>query len=200
MALMSVVILIRHVATDLAGYFCGQSDPAINARGREQLSGLLSALRAWRIDSVYSSDLQRARQTAEAISVEFKIPLKLHRALREISFGEWEGLSWSEIERRDSDLARLWMEGYPHQSPPGGEEYGQFVSRVSLETETLFQDARTDRIAVVTHAGVIREILMRQCGVSIDYAWASSKEYGSFIVMDQSGHIIFNSVVTEVAR
>src|ERR1700754_4716032 len=108
MALMPELILVRHVATDLAGRFCGQSDPAINALGRAQLDELLVLLRTWKVDSVYSSDLQRARQTAEAISAEFSVPLQMRRGLREISFGEWESLSWDEIEERDSDAARLW--------------------------------------------------------------------------------------------
>ena len=127
---MPELILVRHVATDLAGRFCGQSDPAINALGRAQLDELLVLLRTWKVDSVYSSDLQRARQTAEAISAEFSVPLQMRRGLREISFGEWESLSWDEIEElidatAHAALPNRILEGRPRRQTPGREVGGR---------------------------------------------------------------------------
>ncbi len=68
------------------------------------------------IDEIYSSDLRRARATAQAIAAARNIPLSLRPALREIDFGQWEGLSWEQIELMDPDYARKWIAGYPQLS------------------------------------------------------------------------------------
>ena len=98
---MSRVLFIRHAETDMAGRFCGHSDPDVNAKGRTQLTELAHLLSAEAIDAVYSSDLRRAKSTAQAIVAARNIPLSLRPALREIDFGQWEGLSWEQIEERD---------------------------------------------------------------------------------------------------
>jgi alpha-ribazole phosphatase len=186
---MPEVILVRHAETDMSGRFCGQSDPAINEAGRSQLPPLLKELRSWKMDFVYASDLQRAKQTAGAIAQEFLLPLEFRTGLREICFGEWEGLLWGEIELRDPKAAELWIRGYPYGIVPGGEEYARFVSRVDAEAKFLSEKARESGIVVVTHAGVIREILLQQCGVSSEVSWSWTKEYGKFVVID-SGDIV----------
>lgn len=187
---MSKLILVRHVATDMAGRFCGHLDEGINAAGRAQLERLIDALGKWKFDHVYTSDLQRARQTAEAISLKFDLPLTIRPGLREISFGKWEGLSWNEIEQADAAAAQTWMKEYPYKAAPCGEEYAQFTARVCLEAELLFQSAKKSQDVVVTHAGVMREMLVRQCGVSSESAWSCTKEYGAFVVIDRSSRII----------
>jgi broad specificity phosphatase PhoE len=196
---MPELILVRHAATDMAGRFCGQSDPPINAAGARQVHVLVNALGAWKAGYIYSSDLQRALQTAEAISNAFAVPLKLRSSLREIHFGQWEGLLWRDIEKQSPDLANLWIREYPHRSAPEGEDYVQFLSRVIPESELLFQHAQADRIIVVTHAGVMREILMRQCKVSDIDAWQWTKRYGAFVVINEEKHVVSHSVANEVS-
>ncbi len=84
---MSRVLFIRHAETEMAGRFCGHSDPELNAQGRLQLTALTSLLSAEPIDAVYSSDLRRASATAQAIASVREIPRLLRPALREIDFG-----------------------------------------------------------------------------------------------------------------
>jgi len=188
------MILIRHVATDMAGRFCGQSDPAINALGEAQLDALIDALQSWKIAELYASDLRRSRQTAERIVGAFNVPLTLRPALREINFGDWEGLSWQEIERCDGESASKWKESYPYGTVPGGEEYTHFSARVISELQLLADRAQKHHIGVVTHAGVMREILMHRCGVATELAWQWTGNYGAFAVMSDQGQVIFSSV------
>jgi alpha-ribazole phosphatase len=186
MALMADLILVRHVATDMAGCFCGHSDPDINVNGREQLRFLTTALKSHRIKRIYSSDLRRAQQTADGICNGLEILPILRSGLREISFGEWEGLTWNEIEQRDTVIARQWMDRFPQQAAPAGEEYNQFVDRIQSESVFLFEKAKQDCVLAVTHAGVIREILMRSCSLSYSDAWQWVKDYGAVVVIDQN--------------
>src|SRR5271165_4550090 len=130
---MSTTFFIRHAETEMAGRFCGQSDPDLNAQGRTQLAALRGLLSAETIDGVYSSDLRRARSTAHAIAATRNIPLTLRPALREIDFGRWEGLSWGQIEQMDPEYARRWVDAYPQLPAPAGESFQAFEARILEE-------------------------------------------------------------------
>jgi alpha-ribazole phosphatase len=173
---MNSVLFIRHGETEMAGRFCGQSDPELNARGCMQLGLLAELLAAETIDKVYSSDLRRARSTAYALATAHGVAVELRPALREIHFGQWEGLSWEQIEGRDPDYAREWMAAYPDLPAPGGETFAAFEARVLEEVNQLVDDHRGP-IAVVTHAGVLRVVLRRLRGCSDAEAWDQTQAY-----------------------
>jgi broad specificity phosphatase PhoE len=185
---MTNLVLVRHAETDMAGRFCGHSDPELNERGLNRLAGMVNALSEQAICRVYTSDLRRARQTAEALAKHFGAELHLRPRLREIHFGLWEGLSWSEIEGRDPVLARSWAEEYPNSTAPGGESFVHFVSRAQREITFLREEATKLPIAVVTHAGFIRVVLTSLCSMSEREARDRTKEYGSMVALD-TNHI-----------
>jgi alpha-ribazole phosphatase len=172
---MSRVLFIRHAETEMAGRFCGHSDPELNSQGRMQLTALTQLLSAEPIDAVYSSDLRRASSTAQAIAAVRKIPQVLRPALREIDFGQWEGLSWEQIEQMDLEYAREWIARYPHLPAPSGESFQAFEARVLEEVRLL--DGNPGPIAVVTHGGVLRVVLQHFCGFSDEEAWQETQAY-----------------------
>lgn len=169
------ILLIRHAETDFAGTFCGHSDPPINQRGRLQIEQLLIGLEAHKLDAVYSSDLQRALITAEFIAKSFAAPLHVSPNLREIGFGDWENLTWEQNQRRDPVFAQRWIDEFPKLSAPNGEEFDSFEKRVLNEFDGIA--ASNQNITVVTHAGVLRVILTRRCGLSSEQAWLRTKAY-----------------------
>jgi alpha-ribazole phosphatase len=183
---MTSLLLIRHAVTDMAGRFCGHSDPELNGRGQQQSAGLMEALSAHNIRRVYTSDLRRARQTAAAIAKHFAIELYERPGLREICFGRWEGLSLDEIETEDPVLAKSWAKEYPDSTAPGGESFLRFASRVNREISFLLAETAKFPIAAITHAGFIRTALTRLCGMSENEAWNRTKEYGSIVALDMS--------------
>jgi alpha-ribazole phosphatase len=174
---MNGLLFIRHAETDLAGTFCGQSDPPVNARGHQQIQALLQQLAHESIDAIYSSDLSRAVTTAQAVAQAFRTPATTSPNLREIHFGQWEGLTWSEIEHRDAAYARQWTESFPHMPAPGGELFAQFESRVRTEVDRLLLLAQDRRIAVVAHAGVMRLVLQTYCGCTTQESWDKTASY-----------------------
>jgi alpha-ribazole phosphatase len=176
---MSEFLFIRHAETDMAGRFCGHADPPVNARGEEQIRSLIQSLRTASIDAVYCSDLQRAVTTAQAIADAFASPLTASRELREINFGEWEGLSWAEIEQRDVALARKWVDDFPNLSAPGGEAFADFQARILGEIKRIHILAKERRVAVVTHGGVMRVVLCALLGYGQKEAWELTKPYCS---------------------
>lgn len=171
---MSRILFIRHAETEMAGRFCGQSDPDLNAQGRAQLMDLARLLSAETIEGVYSSDLRRSLNTARAIAEDRSVPLSLRPALREIDFGQWEGLSWAQIEQRYPEYSREWAAGYPLLPAPEGEEFHAFESRILQEVNHLLD---CGPIAVVTHAGALRVVLQHLCGCSERQAWEQTREY-----------------------
>jgi alpha-ribazole phosphatase len=173
---MSRVLFIRHAETGMAGRFCGHSDPELNAQGRMQLTALTHRLSAEPIDTVYSSDLRRASATAKAIAAVREISQVLRPALREMDFGQWEGLRWEQIEQMDPEYARMWVERYPHLPAPSGESFQAFEARVLEEVSHLL-DGNPGPIAVVTHGGVLRVVLQHLCGRSDAEAWQQTQEY-----------------------
>jgi alpha-ribazole phosphatase/probable phosphoglycerate mutase len=178
---MSDILFIRHAETDMAGTFCGHSNPDLNARGHKQTAELIDRLRPKNIGTVYTSDLRRAQTTAEAIASAFGIECRPRRALREINFGEWDGLTWKEIEERDKVYARRWMAEHPLLPTPGGEAFRDFEQRVLEEVAFLSTKAATQAIAVVTHAGVLRTVLCSLHQSSEEDAWKQTKPYCAIV-------------------
>ena len=180
---MSELIFIRHAETDMAGTFCGHSDPELNERGRIQLGELINRLRMEEIGVVYASDLRRAHTTGMAIAEAFGVDCRVRSALREINFGQWEGVTWKEIERRDDVYARRWIAEYPRLPAPDGESLIDFERRVLDEVKflSLQAEAAGCRIAVVTHAGVLRTVLKALHGCSEDNAWEQKRSHCSVV-------------------
>jgi broad specificity phosphatase PhoE len=179
---MKTLLFIRHAETDLAGTFCGHSDPPLNARGHVQVSDLIAQLASEPIDAVYSSDLRRAADTAASLAHAFAVSCTTTSTLREIYFGDWEEMTWAEIERRGADYARRWAESFPDLAAPNGEPYPMFESRVLREVDRLLDLAADNRIAVVTHGGVMRIVLRHLLGCTEQQAWERTRPFCSFFV------------------
>jgi alpha-ribazole phosphatase/probable phosphoglycerate mutase len=181
----------------MAGRFCGHSDPELNERGHRQLAGMVDRVSEYAVRRIYTSDLRRAQQTAEAIASHFGIGFEIRHGLREIHFGLWEGLSWTEIEARDPVQAKKWIEEYPNSTAPGGESLQQFECRVRAEGAFLFAAATECPIAVVAHAGFMRVLLTNSYATPEEEAWKLTKEYGSVVALD--ANLIRKFTVAEFA-
>jgi alpha-ribazole phosphatase len=180
---MSDILFIRHAETDKAGTFCGHSDPELNQRGWVQVSELIHRLRPENLGAVLTSNLRRAYTTGNAIAEAFNIDCHVRPALREIGFGQWEGLTWKEVMERDELYARRWSEEYPNLPAPDGESFNDFERRVLREVEliTAKSEATTRSIAVITHAGVLRTVLRTLHRCSEAEAWERTKSYCSIV-------------------
>lgn len=182
---MNTLLFVRHAETDLAGRFCGHSNPPVNNRGFRQIEGLLEILKSEPVDAIYSSDLVRSFTTAEAIGSLFEISPVVLPALREINFGDWETLSWPEIESRDQEYARQWLSSYPNLPASGGECFQTFQWRVLGAINGLLSEVSEKRSVIVTHAGVMRVVLRALCGLSEEDAWKQTESYCGFFRYQQ---------------
>ena len=174
---MSSILFIRHAETDLAGAFCGHSDPPINARGEQQVADLIAHLGPRPFAKIYSSDLRRAHETAQLLAAPSATPIETTPHLREIHFGDWEGLTWSAIELRDQAFAQRWIADFPTLTPPGGEPYLHFKARILAEVDRIRSLSAGHTVAVVTHAGVLRIVLQTLFACSDRQAWELTKPF-----------------------
>ncbi|MGC8518035.1 MAG: histidine phosphatase family protein [Steroidobacteraceae bacterium] len=175
------MILIRHPATDLAGTFCGHSDPDLNATGQAQLHALQRKLAQTSLDRLLSSDLLRTRRCAQALAEQHGIEAIFTPALREMHFGDWEGLRWEEIQVRFPEQAQRWLQGFATFTPPHAEAYGHFTTRISREATEWLQDVTDTTLAIVTHRGVLVFLLQQYCGIEATAAWELSSHYATVL-------------------
>jgi broad specificity phosphatase PhoE len=105
-----------------------------------------------------ASPFRRALNTAGPVVEKTGLSIEVNEDLREIDFGQWEGLSFQEIEKKDPDMVAEWARGEMDFRFPGGESLSTFEERVRRAGEQL-ATLPEERIFVVTHGGVIRFLL-----------------------------------------
>ena len=152
---MARVLLVRHGATEWneTKRAQGQADIALNEQGRRQADEVARRLRSRRIDAVYSSDLQRAVDTARTIAETHGLQVATDPAFREIDQGEWEGLHVDEIRKR---WPELWGEARHYSSRPGGESPADVRSRALAALTRAVTSEPDGTLVVVSHGGTIR--------------------------------------------
>jgi broad specificity phosphatase PhoE len=168
---MTRILLIRHGNTDLVTRnLCGRL-PAIplNTEGRQQSQtlGQSLVLEACKLNAVYSSPLQRAAETAAAVAEAQGVSVGTDERLTEMEFGDWTGLTFQDLERREE--WHHYNRSRSLSAAPGGESLLQVQARAweSLSEIVARHDGET--VAVVTHADVIRALLILFLGMALDH-------------------------------
>jgi probable phosphoglycerate mutase len=151
------VLAIRHgeTAWNTEARIQGHIDIPLNEQGRWQAERVAQALAEEGIDLVYSSDLQRAWHTAEAIARQANKPLLQDRTLRERCFGRLEGMTPDEVAAQWPEEARRWRERDPSYGPEGGESLQAFYVRCTEAITRLAHRHMGQTIALVAHGGVL---------------------------------------------
>lgn len=168
---MTDFVFIRHGETDWNRQqrFQGHADVPLNEIGLSQAARLGIRMAAERADLLVSSDLTRARQTAQPLAEAWAQVPALERDLREQSFGLLEGLDVPTIKARHAGLWTQWLE---HKAdfalPGGGESLRQFHARVIAAVRTLAEHHTGRTLVVVTHGGVLDMLWRTAHGISLD--------------------------------
>ena len=164
---MATLILVRHGETDWnrARRWQGHADTTLNELGRRQATDLATALAGEPVAAVYSSDLRRAQETAAIVADAHGLEVRVEPRLREINFGEWEGLTTAEIHDPYPTFVRDWPpdEGKPF---PGGETYVAMGARVVAALEEIGRRHRDETVVVILHGGPIRGALAHAAGIT----------------------------------
>ncbi len=164
------IVAVRHgqTAWNVATRIQGQLDIGLDDTGREQARRVAKALAGEDIDAVYASDLQRAADTARAVAERLGLALRTEQSLRERGFGEFEGLTWADVEQQHPQASRRWRERDPSFGPPGGEVLHAFYERAVSAFAAIAQRHRGQHIVVVTHGGVLDVLYRAAARIAID--------------------------------
>jgi len=158
---------VRHgqTAWNAIGRFQGQSDIPLDIVGREEAEAVRLALRDERFDSAVASDLVRAAETAGIILRGRQLALVLDARWRELDFGAWDGLAWSEVIATHPELPNSAQPSAPGFEPPGGESFDHLTMRISAAFSDLTRSSSAESVLIVTHAGPLHA-LMNVLGLS----------------------------------
>ena len=140
--------------------FQGFRDTPLNDTGRAQARELAERIAAEPVPirSLWSSDLSRARETAEIVGARIGLSPRLDARLREANRGEWEGYLFPEIERSDPERYAAWMRAGPDWRFPGGESLQEQQDRVLASLNDIEATGEHPAL-VVCHGGSIRVVL-----------------------------------------
>lgn len=186
---MTEILLIRHGETDwnVDKRLQGHIDIGLNAAGQRQVLALGEALAAEGIDAVFASDLQRARDTAQAVAGTAGLTVQIDAGLRERCYGAFEGLRHTEIEARYPDAYRQWKARDPDFRYPAGERVAEtmreFYERSVQAMQRVLASGRYRKVAIVTHGGVLECV----------HHWASQTSFAQPRTFD-----IFNASVNRL--
>ncbi|MDP6126117.1 MAG: histidine phosphatase family protein [Candidatus Latescibacteria bacterium] len=147
--------LIRHgrTAWNTEQKWQGLSDTPLDGVGREQAKRLAHRMTQLPLDILYSSDLSRALDTAQAVADAVECEVIPTPSLKERSYGEWEGLTSVEVEQRWPDDLFAYRDNSASAIPTGGESWDMFaLSRVEA-IESIAKKHRDQSVGIVSHAG-----------------------------------------------
>ena len=171
---MTRLIIVRHGQTiwNLERKYQGHSDIALTEKGLKQAEAVAVRLAAEPVDAVYASDLSRAFKTAECIAAKHNLKVGLVPALREIKFGDWEGLTYEEITARwPGLLGKLWST--PDELEiPGGESFHQLKARAYDAVTKIVAAHPEQTVAIVAHGGTIGTILCAMLNIHLNHVWS----------------------------
>jgi probable phosphoglycerate mutase len=162
--------LLRHGQTPHSrdNRFCGAgSDPSLTADGVAMAAALAGALAGESFAAIYSSPQRRACETAAPLAARLGIEVTLAAGLREIAYGEWEGLSAGEAAARDHDLHLRWDADPALNAPPGGETAQDVARRALSEIESLRAAVPSGDVLAVAHKATIRILLCALLGIDL---------------------------------
>ncbi|MBW3655638.1 MAG: histidine phosphatase family protein [Gemmatimonadetes bacterium] len=170
---MTVVYLVRHGETEWnhAGLLQGTADIPLNAAGRAQAAALAKGLEGVDFDAAFTSPLRRARDTADAIVADRRVPMAVVPELREMSYGLWQGRGTASRVRCAPGLEWAWRNDPASVRFPGGESLHEVAGRACAAWDRIVADHEGRTVLVSAHGHVNRLLLMRVFGWPLERFW-----------------------------
>lgn len=193
---MKEIILLRHGDTDATEnrYFAGWSDIPLSQKGEKRIRLAKEVLKNHEYLEIWSSPLMRTRQTAQIV-VNSNYSIQYTEDIKERSFGEWEGKNWETLEKDFPDQAIKWKQNPLEFTPPQGESFADVLLRVKRFWQTFHVENHGNYL-VVTHAGVIRCLLVLLTGMTFENSFHLLLDPGVIVkVRDDSGYFQVTGII-----
>ncbi|MCK5130732.1 MAG: alpha-ribazole phosphatase [Candidatus Sabulitectum sp.] len=179
------IAIVRHgsVSREYHGRYIGRTDVPLDVTGMEQALSTGRFLRSGNFSSCVCSPMARTAATAGIIAEETNVPVSTEDFLREIDFGNWEGMSFNEVSSRFPGDVKQWLSAGDDFVFPGGESIRDFHRRVEEAADRILKSESRNQI-VVTHGGVVRVLLCLFLGIPFKHAHAFNIMYGATALIE----------------
>ena len=163
----SVVLLVRHAATDALGaHLCGRlAGVSLNIRGHRESRRLAAQLARLPVAALYSSPMTRALQTAGPLAAALALDVTVEPRLNEVDFGSWTGCRFDDLASRNE--WRVYNECRDAALIPGGESPADTMSRITRTLHDLHRRHPAQMIVAVTHAELVRYAILAARAASL---------------------------------
>jgi alpha-ribazole phosphatase/probable phosphoglycerate mutase len=163
----------------------GHTDVDITEVGKLQMEHLAERLRLVQLKAIYSSDLKRTKIGARIIARHHDAQHYILGELREMYFGDWEGISFKDIQDQFPDELIKRKNDISHYRPPGqGESMRDLSERIIPCLKKILDDREGHEILIVAHGGVNRVILCEALGLGLENVFHIQQDYGCLNIID----------------
>ncbi|HEY9676378.1 MAG TPA: histidine phosphatase family protein [Drouetiella sp.] len=182
------LLLIRHGHTDATEAGLLYTDPAarLTSKGEEQARAVAKWIPKHSPHVLVANTAKRVQATADIISDTISIKPTICEGFDEWRVGQWEGRTYLDIKKNDPEIYAAWSEDPITHRPPGGESIEDLCERIKCSLFDLIKANEGKTVAFVTHAGIIRAILVNALGMSVHNFWRLSVPTGSVSRVDYS--------------
>ena len=159
--------MVRHgqTAASRENRFSGSSDPPLTAVGEAMAQAFAQAYASLKWDAIYTSPMLRARQTADALCRLTGVQATVDDGLKEIDYGEWEGLRQDEVKERWPEAFEYWADDVASRGTPGGETAFQVAARAMRVVEAIRSRYQRGNVLLVSHKATLRVITCALLGL-----------------------------------
>ena len=178
---MLEIILVRHgeTAFNASETFRGRADVPLNENGLRQSQLLGEYLSSEKIDVVYSSPLQRAVKTAEAIAHPHRLKVNIVANLNDIDCGEWQGLTLKEVKEKYSEVYQDWLDTPEQVKIPGGESLEDVRNRALPFVQDAITRCGQGKIVLVSHRAVNKVLICALLRLDNSSFWSFKMDNGA---------------------
>ena len=183
---MVKLILVRHALTvdNQKSRLSGHIDSSISEEGKEQIDKITNYLKDFDIDKIYTTTSSRTKDTVKKLSELKSIEIIEKESLKEISFGDFEGLTFDEIkDKYPKEFQDMIEKGYEYKYP-NGESLIDSYNRVCIELDNIISNNDDRTILICSHGGTIRNIITYLISNSYKYHWNFKIDNGSVTILE----------------
>lgn len=161
--------LIRHGQTECSreNRFCGDLDPPLTDTGLSMAEAFAQAYASVQWEAIYTSPMLRTRQTADALAKLTGATPVVEDGLKEIAYGEWEGLQIDEVKARWPEAYAYWADDVASRGTPGGETAFHVAARAMRAVEAIRTRHESGNVLIVSHKATLRIITCALLGLDV---------------------------------
>ena len=194
---MVKLILVRHALTvdNQKSRLSGHIDSYISEEGKEQIDKITNYLKDFDIDKIYTTTSSRTKKKKKKLSELKSIEIIEKESLKEISFGDFEGLTFDEIkDKYPKEFQDMIEKGYEYKYP-NGESLIDSYNRVCIELDNIISNNDDRTILICSHGGTIRNIITYLISNSYKYHWNFKIDNGSVTILEvQDGFTVITAM------